>query len=186
MTRRKLLDLASSDLNRIHPRIDKAMQRLDDQRRGQPHSTFGGEGGPGANSSPVEAALGLVGDHGHGITPDKAAARIAEIDRSIARIVRDLRMISVIIDAEVPAAPTDKQRREAERAKTEQVDECQIIREHADRFEVALCESTLGGLLPYPKHVCRWVHDFARKTDRLPTAAECITHANGERVMVRS
>jgi len=52
-------------------------------------------------------------------------------------------------------------------------------------FEESHRTSDLNGLFDEPKPICRWVYDFSRALNRLPSRDECRKHARGERVMVK-
>lgn len=62
--------------------------------------------------------------------------------------------------------------------------ECWVMRQRADVFEESVHKSDLDGLLTEPRHVCRWVRDFAKANAMLPTREQCRAHARGDRVMV--
>ena len=178
------LRLARTDLATVLDLHDLAVQRLRDQQRGQPGSGLGG-GGSRGSSSPVESALGLngPGEHG-GIRGDSAAHKLAQVEKLRHQVCRDLRILALMLAAEAPRAATDKQRREVARVNAEPLPECWWMRRHTDTFEVALCTTNLGGLLDDERPIGRWVYDFARRNDRLPTVQECQRHAAGQTVRV--
>lgn len=140
----------------------------------------------------METALGLGGpdredvDERFQLHGDRAAHQLAHLEALTKQATRTLHLLRLIVEAEVPKAPTDRQRREVEKENREQVEECAIMRRLADDFEVTLCTSDLGGLLPEPLPVCRWVYDFARSKGRLPSKQEAKQHALGQRVMVKA
>ena len=135
----------------------------------------------------METALGLGGPGEDGdIYDDRASQLLANLDKLVKQLTHTAHLARLIVEAEVPKAPTDRQRREVEKENREQVEECAIMRRLADDFEVTLCTSDLGGLLPEPLPVCRWVYDFARSKGRLPSKQEAKQHALGQRVMVKA
>ena len=108
------------------------------------------------------------------------------MDQLTRRIATDVALLRRLVDAEQPHAPTSKDLRDVEEENRTPDPECSIMRELANTHEPALCESDLGGILPSPQPVGRWVHDFARKYGRRPSKLEATKHAQGQRVMVKA
>lgn len=136
--------------------------------------------------------MGLNQPSNGGITPDKAAGRIKEIDAAITRIVRDLRVVAVIVEAETnQTAPTDKQRREAERENTgdRPCEHCSPFippTAHAREFVLTKAPSDVAGNLDRPMWLGPFCYNFVRKTGKLPDRTMLATRAAGGRVMVKA
>jgi hypothetical protein len=166
---------AADDLTVILEHHDRAIRSLEDQQRGQPGSGFGG-GGHRGSSSPVESALGLSGPGEDGeVHGDRAAATLAHVGKMRDRVIRDLHMLRRVIEAEVPRAPTDKQRREVERANTEDPDRfCEHCTRHrpTGMAEDVYRTGTVSGNLPEPMALCRFCYDRVIRKGRLPALDE--------------
>lgn len=167
---------AADDLTVILEHHDRAIRSLEDQQRGQPGSGFGG-GGHRGSSSPVESALGLSGPGEDGeVHGDRAAATLAHVGKMRDRVIRDLHMLRRVIEAEVPRAPTDKQRREVERANTEDPDrgQCEHCTRHRPTGTAEDIHRTgnVSGNLPEPLGLCRFCYETARSRGRLPSMEE--------------
>lgn len=166
---------AHQDLTAALNGLGPAIQRLMDARPALPGaaSTDGTRGRGGTSS--VEA-LALNGD--------PTAAEIRQLDQVLRRLGADAMWLAGFVSRQTPRAPSDKDRREVERTNSAEVAECWWMRKHTDTFEPALCTSNLGGMLDQERPVCRWVYDFARSRERMPTAEECQRHASGQIVRV--
>lgn len=165
------LDLAARDLATITEHHDTAIRRLNDQLRGQPGSGFGGNGSRG-NSSPVETALGIGGPGDDGtIRGDQAARKLEAIGKLRHTICRDLHLLAMLVTAEVPRVPTDKERREVEGVNAEGgerlCEHCTDHRRLGDAQEVHRT-STVNGNLPHAMGLCRWCYDRVREDGKLP------------------
>lgn len=165
-------------LTDIAPRFAEAWRMHQEHRPALPGATAvdpTGTSGRGPSDPTGDTAM-LGQQTGH----DR---RTAELDQAIRDLIRATTIIDTFVRANTPRTATAKDRRDAEAANAGDP-ECFLMRRHADTFEPVLCESDLGGLLEHPLPVSRWVHDFARRTGRLPTRAECLQHARGQRVMI--
>lgn len=175
MTTTDPLTLARDDLDFIRQHLATARRRLEDQRRGQPGSALGGGGGRGGGS-PVETALGLGGpdredvDERFQLHGDRAAHQLAHLEALTKQATRTLHLLRLIVEAEVPKAPTDKQRREVERANTEDPT-CQHCTPHRPPGKTELVHRTgdVAGNLPEPMALCRWCYDAVRRSGQLPS-----------------
>lgn len=176
---------AKTDLTYVLDHRTTARKRLEDQRLGQPGSGFSGGGGRGGGS-PVETALGIAGPGDGNTRSDQAARDLAAADQLEKQLYRTVHLLRLIYEKQIPKAPTDKQRRDVERANSEPMEECSIMRELTNTFEPALCRSDCGGILPAEALVGRWAYDFMRSKGRRPTKREATAHANGRRVMVKA
>lgn len=177
MSRTDHLNRATEILTDIAPRFPAAWRRWQDSRPALPGATStdgdGSHGGPGDPTGSL-ATTGAQAGHDR---------RTAEVDDALRTLRHAVHVLDRFVAANTARTATTRDRREAERTNHAEP-ECALMRRHADTFEAALCDSDLGGLLEHPVPVSRWVHDFARRTGRLPTRAECRQHANGQRVMI--
>ena len=163
------IDLLRNDIAVIADNLAIARRRLEDQRRGQPRSALGGNGGRGGGY-PVETALGMGGPGDDGtIYEDRAARLLDQIDQLTKQLCLTARLLRLIVEAEVPRPPTDKQRRDVERANTPDPT-CQHCTQHRPPGKAELVHRTgdVAGNLSEPIALCRWCYDAVRRTGQLP------------------
>lgn len=190
MTDLEKLTQAATDLTAACDNYDRARRSLNDQRRGQPGSGFAGGGGRGGGS-PVETALGLStpGDDGD-ITADQAGRKLAALDDLVRAIAKQTHLLRLLVDSEVPRAPTDKQRRDVERSNGGTDVMCEhctphLPPGHIHREKMHTAEpTTVKGNLSEPMRLGRWCYDVTRKTGAPPTPKMLRERANGGRVMM--
>ena len=167
------LALAKTDLAYVLDHRTTARERLEDQRLGQPGSALGGGGGRGGGS-PVETALGIGGEYHQGdpgnVRSDQAAHELEQADKLEKQLYLTARLLRAIYEKQIPKAPTDKQRRDVERANAEDPT-CQHCTQHRPPGKAELVHRTgdVAGNLPEPMALCRWCYDGVRRTGSLPS-----------------
>lgn len=171
MTDHKRLTQAIEDLQTTLGGLDRARRQLRDAQRGQPGSSFTPGVRAGGQSSPVEAALGL--NHHDHITADQAAKKLEAIDKLIRQTSMTAQLLGAIVDGEQPKHPTDRDRREVERANNAEPDRgpCDHCTRHRPTglTQDVHRTGTVAGNLPDPMALCRWCYDEVRRTGQLPT-----------------
>lgn len=174
------LTRAAADITKALDGYTKARTNLVDAQHGQPGSGLGGGGGRGGGS-PVETALGIAGPGEGNIRPDQARRQLAELDRIVRQLAKDAALLEVIVASQTPRAPTDKQRRQVDRANNAEP-ECRHCRDHANRYEPYRTVTDVDGILPAEVPLCRWHTDFIRRTGRPATKTETERHAQGRTI----
>ena len=169
------LDVARHDLDHTAPRFTQACKAMQDARPtplGAANLDSNVTGGSGSNPT---ARLALAGDPGRA---DRIAfdrhLRILLLastnpDLHTAVICRAAYGLRVLVDKHTPKPPTDN-------ANT--ADECALTRDALGLWAEVYRTSDLGGLLPEPTPVGRWVYDQAHKLGRLPTPMEWKHHGS--------
>lgn len=159
------LTRAADDLKAAIDAYPTAYARLHDQLRGQPGSGFGGNGGRGS-SSPVESALGINGPGDGGIKGDQAARKLEAVAELTKSICKQAHLLALLVSAEVPRVPTDKERREVEKSNTPD-DGCHH-HAAAGLYELAEHTGTVGGNLSLPMALCSFCYREVYRKGVLP------------------
>ncbi len=156
-THRRIVD----DLTRHHAgEVAEAIRRLMDARPALPGA--GGQGGGGrVKGSHADPTLSLA------MKPDRVAREIAQLDDVLRRMSVDAQWLRSFVDRWQPHAPTDRDRREVEKANTPD-DGCEHhaaagIFEHAERGP-----STVAGNLALPMRLCNYCYQEVYRKGVLP------------------
>lgn len=172
---RRALDI----LTEISPRFREAWQRSQEHRYGPASAALDRTGTSGAGPSDPTATAALTGaqtSHDH---------RTRELDDAIRALTRAVRVIDVFVRSQSGQTPTERDRREAERANTP-LDECDHCTPHrrAGHIEPIYRGPTdVAGNLPGPMSLCRFCYDRVRRTGALPSRADiALNTARKERV----
>lgn len=173
------LRAAATDLDRTAGGFDDAVQHMMDARPGLPGAaSYDGPTSHGGTSSPTERAYD---------TPDPGASDRATLDHLLRQLTTWTTTTPITAPAGqvtattghlwrlcvawTPKAATPSQRRVADQT-APHGDECRLSRDMLGIHVRAYRTTTLGGLLPEPEPVGRWVYDQARRAGRLPTPTE--------------
>lgn len=158
----KILDL----LNDTRQHAPAAIRRLMDARPALAGAVAYDSTGGSSDTSSVEALA---------LTPDPIAPQIAELDKLLRRQLADAQRLDRIIAAWTPRQPTDRDRREVERANDPTIREfcehCTPHRRPADRLEVAHT-GTVGDRLSSPEGLCAACYAFTWRNGRKPRPRE--------------
>ena len=149
---------AHQDLTAALTGLGPAIQRLMDARPALPGaaSTDGTRGRGGTSS--VEA-LALNGD--------PTAAEIRQLDQVLRRLSADAQWLAGFVSRQTPRAPSDRDRRDVERANSAPAEDC----EHhtaAGLFEHGEHTGTVGGNLDLPMRLCGFCYREVYRKGRLP------------------
>lgn len=108
------------------------------------------------------------------MTPDPAARELADLDRTMRRIEADLAWLVAFTARHTPRPPSDRDRREVERANTTPDPLCEHCTPHRRPgfAEPVHRTGTVAGNLRHTMGLCRWCYDRVRNTGRLPTGEE--------------
>lgn len=139
-----------------------ALRRCTDSVASHPGaaSTDGARGRGG--TSPTEALA---------MTPDPAARELADLDRTMRRLEADLAWLVAFTARHTPRPPSDRDRREVERANTTPDPLCEHCTPHRRSGDAQPVHrtGTVNGNLPLPMALCRWCYDRVRTDGRLPS-----------------
>lgn len=139
-----------------------ALRRCTDSVASHPGaaSTDGTRGRGG--TSPTEALA---------MTPDPAARELADLDRTMRRVEADLAWLVAFTARHTPRPPSDRDRREVERANTTPDPLCEHCTDHRRSGDAQPVHrtGTVNGNLPLPMALCRWCYDRVRTDGRLPS-----------------
>lgn len=105
------------------------------------------------------------------MTPDPAARELADLDRTMRRIEADLAWLVAFTARHTPRPPSDRDRREVERANTTPDPLCEHCTDHRRSGDAQPVHrtGTVNGNLPLPMALCRWCYDRVRTDGRLPS-----------------
>ena len=168
-THRRIVD----DLTHHHAgEVAEAIRRLMDARPALPGA--GGQGGGGrVKGSHADPTLSLA------MKPDRVAAEIAALDSVLRRMSVDAQWLRSFVDRWQPHAPTDRDRREVEKANTPE-DGC----EHhaaATIYEPASHVGTVAGNLNVPMRLCDFCYREVYRKGVLPRGEVLVTrHHTGK------
>lgn len=191
----RALNRARADLRRVDPQFDTAVARMMDARPGLPGAaSYDGPVSGGSKSSSTER-FALQGE------PDDAKQRkpkakdvtadIGTLDAALRRLLADCTRLATgdtdtkttgritsdtatvwrLVLAWTPRPPTSRQRAEVERSQAG-APECSYTRDVLNIHEPAYRTTDLGGLLPEPQPVGRWVWERSKVLGRLPSPNE--------------
>lgn len=121
------------------------------------------------------------------IHPDRAAADHAELVRHVATLERHATTVADLLGRYDARTPTDKERRDAERAHDPGCASCARIPHPSTggpRWEppVTTQPTDANGNLAQPQWLCWWCRRWVLDTGRLPTVAELADHHAGKPV----
>lgn len=179
MTNRRRLEHYDADLELLHRTrtvLDAALRRMGDARLGYPATSMGGSGS-GGNASPVERAV-IAGNGQPATDPGRQA--IATYDRLSHELHHVAEAMHHLVSRWAPHQPNQRALTATENAN---VAECAHHRATIGTHEPAHREHTdAGGCLPESMALCRWCHDFTRRTGRLPSRNELDRRQRGLQV----
>lgn len=143
--------------------VAEAIRRLMDARPALPGAAGGGGGR--VKGSHADPTLALA------CKPDPVSREIGQLDQVLRRMSVDAQWLRAFTDRWLPHAPTDRDRREVERANEGSdplCEHCTDHRRHGDAQPVHRT-GTVNGNLPLPMGLCRWCYDRVRTDGRLPS-----------------
>lgn len=165
------LGLARTDLEVCADNLGAAVARMMAARPGVPGAaSYDGPSvsGGGSSLTPTERAADQR------MRGDRTQADIDQMDRALREIGRYALVLRRIVESWTPHAPTDRDKRDVERA-NDPTPECALCRMHANVHE--------------PVHRsgrCRWCYDFAKRIGRVPAKEELQRHHDGLQVRVKA